>query len=320
MAEVVYRPAELDDAALAADLMTAAYPALAQDPVMTRYRWSQPRRDYHYGRFIGEQSGRPIAYVGWIHGPWEKLPDRHCEVELWLDRQVLDHELLKTLWSWIGDQAESEGSGQLLAYAAEDEPEMLDVLVTLGYERDRVEKVWELDLRAHGAGLVAQSTDARDRMAGDGIRLGTVAESRDPALLHKLHALTNVTIQDVPHTLPILDETYEDFERRMNAPDRPRDRFWIAYDGDRPVAFSYLKFPPVRGTVWTGYTCSDPEYRGRGLARSVKLQSLAQAVELGVPLVRTDNDAENAPMLHINETLGYRPRPGFVSHLKRVRK
>jgi RimJ/RimL family protein N-acetyltransferase len=320
VAELIYRPAELDDAALASDLMTSAYPALAQDPVLTRYRWEQPRRDYSYGRFIAEKNGRPIAYLGWIHGPWDKLPDRHCEVEVWLDQEVLDHELLKTLWSWAGDQAEAEGSGQLLAYAAEDEQEMLNVLATLGYERDRVEKVWELDLRTQGGGLVAQAKDARERMAGAGIRFATVAESRDPVLLQKLHALTNVTIQDVPHTLPILDETYEDFERRMNAPDRPRDRFWVAYDGDRPVALSYLKFPPVRGTVWTGYTCSHPEYRGRGLARGVKLQSLAQAVELGMPLVCTDNDAENAPMLHINEKLGYRPRPGFVSHLKRVDK
>jgi RimJ/RimL family protein N-acetyltransferase len=83
---------------------------------------------------------------------------------------------------------------------------------------------------------------------------------------------------------------------------------------------SYLKFPPVRGSVFTGYTCCDPGYRGRGIARAVKLQTLAQAVELGVPVVRTDNDSENAPMLHINETLGYVRRPGFVEHLKRVTK
>ena len=49
-------------------------------------------------------------------------------------------------------------------------------------------------------------------------------------------------------------------------------------------------------------------------------QTLAQAVELGVPFVYTDNDAENAPMLHINERLGYRSRPGLVGHIKRVEK
>ncbi len=320
MIEPNLRTATLDDAALAADLMTAAYPALAQDPVLMRYRWEQPRRAYSYGRFIAEQNGRPIAYVGWIHGPWEKLPDRHCEVEVWLDRDVLDRELLKTLWSWVGDQAEAEGSGRLLAYAAEDEGEMLDALAALGYERDRIDRVWELDLNTQGELLVAQAREAREMMAGAGIRFVTVAEARDPSLLKKLHALTNVTVQDVPHTLPILDETYEDFERRIRSPDRPQDRFWVACHGDRPVALSYLKFPPVRGTVWTGYTCTHPEYRGRGLARAVKLQSLAQAVELGVPLVCTENDGENAPMLHINETLGYRRRPGFVGHLKRVNK
>src|SRR2546426_261252 len=83
-------------------------------------------------------------------------------------------------------------------------------------------------------------------------------------------------------------------------------------------SMSYLKYPPVRGTVWTSYTCTHPAYRGRGLAKGVKLQGLAQAVELGVPSVCTDNDSKNAPMLRINQQLGYEPRPGFVEHHKRV--
>jgi GNAT superfamily N-acetyltransferase len=67
------------------------------------------------------------------------------------------------------------------------------------------------------------------------------------------------------------------------------------------------------------HTCTHPDYRGRGLARAVKLQTLAQAVELGIPAVLTDNDSENAPMLHINEVLGYDERRGFISFVKRVR-
>lgn len=317
---VDYRPASLDDAALAADLMTASYPALAQDPVITRVRWESPRKGFGYGRFIAERGGAPIAYLGFVHGPWARLPDRHCEVEVWLDRDSLDADLLVTMFEWIGEKAIAEGSHLLLAYCAEDEAEMLEALSRIGYRAERTEKVWQLDLKEHGARLVADAQRECDSAAKGGIRLSTLAEWRDPLALQKLLELSNATAQDVPHTLPILDETYEDFERRMHAPDRPWDRVWIALHRDHPVSMSYLKFPPVRGTVWTSYTCTHRDYRGRGLARAVKLQGLAQAAELGVPLVCTDNDSENAPMLHINERLGYVRRPGFVEHHKRVRK
>ena len=115
-------------------------------------------------------------------------------------------------------------------------------------------------------------------------------------------------------------ESLESFLARSNPPDRPHDRWWLALDGDDVVAMSYLSYPPVRGHVWTHYTCCHRDYRGRGLARGVKLQTLAQAVELGVPFVRADNDSENAPMLHINEALGYEAVPGFSTYQKRVNK
>jgi RimJ/RimL family protein N-acetyltransferase len=313
-----YRPATLDDAPLASDLMNAAYPAMTHDPVMTRFRWENLRKGYQAGRFIAEEDGAPIAFLAWLHGPWEKLPDRHCEVEVWLDKARLSRDRLVELWSWIELQALEQGSRLLLAYGGEDEPEMREALTALGYRPERGEKVWELDLAQHGARLVAEAAEARKRMEDAGIQLLTVADWKDPEKLPKLYDLNERTVQDVPHSLPIVTEAYEDFEKRMHAPDRRLDRWWVALDGDRVVAMSYLKFPPMRGTVWTGYTCSARDYRGRGIARAVKLQTLAQATDLGVPVVRTDNDAENAPMLHINETLGYVRRPGWVEHHKRV--
>jgi RimJ/RimL family protein N-acetyltransferase len=222
------------------------------------------------------------------------------------------------MFSWIGERAVAEESRMLLAYCAEDEAEMLAALAALGYRRERVERVWELDLTTHGPRLVSEAARARDDIAGAGLRFVTLATWHDAEAIRKLYELNSRTVQDVPHTVTIVHEAFDDFARRVSAPDRPPDRFWIALAGDRPVALTYLKFPPVRGTVWTGYTCTHPDFRGRGIARAVKLQSLAQAHELGVPFVRTDNDSENAPMLHINERLGYVTRPGFVEHHKVV--
>jgi GNAT superfamily N-acetyltransferase len=320
VAEVTYRPAELDDAELAADLMTAAYPALAEDPIVTRYHWEHPKRGWSAGRFIAEIDQRPIAFLDWLHGPPDQDPDRHCEVSVYLEAAELDVDLLTFMWQWVAGQAEATGSRTLEGYAAEDEAEMLESLARAGFERDRQEKVWELDLKERGDRLVREAHEARAKVGKEGIDLKTLRDSPDPDSLRKLHALDGTTRNDVPTTFPNLPEAFEDFSLRVNAPDRPHDRFWIALEGDRPVAMSYLKFPPVRGDVWTGYTCCDRQHRGRGIARAIKLQSLAQAVELRIPAVYTDNDSENAPMLHINETLGYRPRPGFISHLKRVSK
>ena len=62
--------------------------------------------------------------------------------------------------------------------------------------------------------------------------------------------------------------------------------------------------------VETGYTGVLREHRGKGVARALKLATLEQALELGATAVETDNDSENAPILHLNEELGYREIPG----------
>jgi hypothetical protein len=287
MIEPTLRPASLDDAALAADLTTAAYPEFEQDPIITRYRWEHPRNGWSTGRFIAEISTQPIAFVDWIHGPADEDPERHCEVGVALDHGQQDPEVLTYLWRWVSDQAVAAGSRMLEAYAAEDQVDVLEALKRVGFEPDRLEKIWELDLGIHGRRLVAQAESARAQAASDGYGLTTVAAWNHPRKFETLHALDSRTRKDVPSTFPILPEAFENFMERFRSPDRSPGRWWIALRGDEPVAMSYLRFPPVRGRVWTGYTCCHPNHRGRGIARAVKLQTLAQAVELGIPFVYT---------------------------------
>lgn len=315
---VRYRPAGLEDAELASDLMTAAYPSLPTDPVITRLAWSQPRRGFAYGRYIGERSGTPIAYLAWHHAPWSDVPERSCEVEVWLDRARLDVGLLVDMLSWLGERAAADGAWVLACYCAEDEGELLQALARVGYRRERTERVWELDLTEHGGRIVGEARQETERMAGEGIRCTTLAAWTHPDRLKMLYDLAVATEQDIPHTLTIAPEAFEDFVVRLENPDRRAGRMWVALDGDRPVALSYLRYPPVRGMVWTGFTATARDHRGRGIARAIKLQTLAQAVALGVPKVGTDNDVENTPILRLNQRLGYRPRPGFVEHHKRV--
>src|SRR5258708_20070669 len=221
MTELTYRPAGRDDAEVEAELMTGEYPAMGEDPVIPRMRWEPPRRGFVYGRFIAEKNGKPIAHLDWVHGPWEQVEDGHCEVSVYLDRAALDQELLIEMFKWIGGKAEAEEARLLLAYCGEDDPEILRPLPAVDYRPERIERSWELDLKQHGKRLAAEAADARDRMMAAGIQSTTLARWPDPDRVRKLYELSERTIQDVPHTLTIVSEALEDFERRMPIPDRP---------------------------------------------------------------------------------------------------
>src|SRR5207302_6952851 len=118
------------------------------------------------------------------------------------------------------------------------------------------ERAWRRSGNSTSTRTARGAAEARETMDAIGIKLVPFASWDDPDKVHKLHELNVITVQDVPHSLPIIPEAYADFEKRVNAPDRPHDRLWVALQGNVPVGMSDLKFPPVRGTVWTGYTCS----------------------------------------------------------------
>jgi GNAT superfamily N-acetyltransferase len=318
MASLVLRPANLEDAELASELITGSYPDLPEDPILKRYLWAHPRADWETARFIAELEGVPVAFVTWSHGAWEATPARNCYISVYLDQAKLGVELAMSLFERVALDAATDGALVFETQVVEDEIEMIEALQRLGYEHDRTERVWELDLEKHGRRLIAEANSAKAEAQAAGIEMVTLAEWDDPDSLRKIHALAELARRDVPSSYPIPSLTFENFIERMKSPDRRTDRVWVARHAGNAVALSFLRFPPVRGQVWTGFTCTHPDYRGRGLARGVKLQTLAQAAELGIEEVLTDNDSENAPMLHINETLGYDARRGFISFVKRV--
>jgi len=104
----------------------------------------------------------------------------------------------------------------------------------------------------------------------------------------------------------------------MHSPGLHEDRIWIARDGDRVLGVSILSYPPKRGVVSTDWTGVARAGRGRGVARALKYETVMQAIALGVDRVRTDNDFKNTPILHINETMGYKRRADGVQFMRAV--
>ncbi len=162
------------------------------------------------------------------------------------------------------------------------------------------------------------TAECRARMRAQGVRLLTLADDGDPQKYQKVYELSIAADKDVPTTLPIVEGTLDDYLRWFRAPNMREDRFWLARDGDRIVGVSVLGYPPARGVVGTEWTATARSHRGHGIARAVKCETLMQAIALGVDRVRTGNDAANDPILHINETMGYRPVVGSIDFLKGV--
>jgi RimJ/RimL family protein N-acetyltransferase len=90
-------------------------------------------------------------------------------------------------------------------------------------------------------------------------------------------------------------------------PDLDFDAGQAAVADGKAVAVAYAIVDLESRRAFSAYTGTLRAYRGRGLARLAKLGVMRRLAELEVALAITENDETNAPMLAINQRLGYRP-------------
>ena len=75
--DLVFRPAAPEDAAFAADVMTAVRPASPVDPVVLRYWWTQPDESLEFARFVVLRGGGRIGFAMTEHARWGVQPERY---------------------------------------------------------------------------------------------------------------------------------------------------------------------------------------------------------------------------------------------------
>jgi GNAT superfamily N-acetyltransferase len=281
------------------------------DPDQMRHWWREKDPTFPHERWLALDGSTAVASIdiGWTI--WEKDPDHNCHLVIALPPAQLA-TYGDSVYGYAEARARAAGGQAFWGFAREFVEAESSFLVGRGYAEVSRQRWWELDLAANAGFLRAMAETSRSRMREQDIRILTLAADDDPERYRKLYALNAESQADEPSDVPRVSGSWELFESWLAVPGTSEARTWIARRGDDMVGISRLRFPSQRGSVWTRWTGTARSVRGRGVARALKLETLLQAAEQGVRVVRTSNDQRNAPILHINEKLGYKPIAGVV--------
>jgi hypothetical protein len=314
-ADVTLREATLPDAEFVADMETAIRPADPRDPLVLKDYWRHPEENAKIERFVGEIGGERVGYAHQRHQLWN-TPKRYGNVSGDLMPAHRTAARIDALFAAMEVRSRADGTETFTTWCWEDDALRVGVVEKRGYVEERRQRFWELDLVANRAKLESMAAASRAKMREEKIRVLTIDRDTDPDKWKKLWRMSEEAIRDIPTTVPFTETSFDDFMKWMRSPGLHEDRIWIARDGDAIIGVSILSYPPKRGVVSTDWTGVARAGRGRGVARAVKCETVIQAI--GVDRIRTDNDFKNKPILHINETMGYKRRPDGIQFMRKA--
>lgn len=160
--------------------------------------------------------------------------------------------------------------------------------------------------------------DLAEQVKESGIQFVTLAELPGEESERKLYELCVETSKDNPGQYGSL-APFDEWRKEFLSEDSREDWVFMAIDGGQFIGVTQLYRSKDEGVVYTNYTGVQKEYRGRGIAKALKLISIAEAIKNGAHTMTTDSEENNAPMQHINRSLGYLPGQGHYRILKQLR-
>jgi RimJ/RimL family protein N-acetyltransferase len=295
--------ADLDLAVRAGALAAPGHPAALADEVRLFWEFSDALGPA--GRWVlGPDGFLSVSREGDETHAWVELDLPSGSAESWAEAYAFAEQAARDL-----------GAEEAVAEPWVDQVTAVEALRLRGWTQRRLERFWRLDLQPELPRLRRERDEAAARADASGVRIVSAAELGGEAVYPQLWELHNETHHDVPRSVVYVPEPYHVWKSWMVSPRVVPERVWVAVAADAPAGYSYLAFRS-NGLVETGYTGMRRDFRGRGLARALKLATLVQAAELGVEAAETDNDSENAPIIHLNQALGYREIVGRFEFAK----
>jgi GNAT superfamily N-acetyltransferase len=239
--------------------------------------------------FVGEVA------VGWVVvSPWDPLPEARILVLEEHRRQGIGGALFDQISHWLRVRGRNELDARVRESAADG--------VAFARDRGFAEIGRELGLELDLRGLEAPVVEAPA-----GIELATWAERPDAT--RGIYEVYREAVPDVPGEEETGIEPFDDWLRiHMQGPTDDPGATFLALSGDEVVGFSKFALSTANPTIaFHDLTGVRRDWRGRGIAGTLKAAQIRWAKEQGYELLRTQNEERNAPIRRLNERFGYTP-------------
>ncbi|MER5350026.1 GNAT family N-acetyltransferase [Kitasatospora sp. NPDC002551] len=146
--------------------------------------------------------------------------------------------------------------------------------------------------------------------APPGLHLDTLADTTAPEPERQLHHLYRETLRDNPGFADALPDFEPWRAEALDGPGGRPDWVFTAESMGRIVGATVVHAVSDPQACRIDYTGVLRPWRGRGLARALKLHAARHLAGHGVRTAHTEVEAGNVPMVAVNTALGYRWGPG----------
>jgi GNAT superfamily N-acetyltransferase len=286
----VIRTLRKEDADAAARLGLAVNPHRIETGRLVWHRASKPPPRAFRQDWVAESNG---ALVGHAFAGLEWSAPESGKARFWIGvhPQRRGRGVGAELYRTVESHLRAAGASRLRTWVDGD-PAGERFVGRRGFELTSADRVADVDPRAVDLSRLPE-LEAR------GFRLASLAEALDQ--VEALFELCRTGQIDLPDDL--VEWKWDELEH----PNLSREGSFVVLDGDQPVALGFLTVDPERRVAYNQLTATLPDYRRRGLALLVKLATTRWAAAHGIERLLTENDRENAGMLALNDSLGYRP-------------